>query len=284
MVSHVTHGPEIDFSTFPETDGKPMAETEVNLEQMVELILEFRQAVAPRGHHVGGNLLVYYNPENGWDHISPDVFVALDAGPAFRESWKVWIEGKFPEVVFEVASPSTQGTDIRDKVRLYERIGAHEYYIYDPAGRLQPKFRGYARQHERLVLMENPTGVSITSPLLGLELRIVDGWLRVIDPATSNPYPSPEEAHRLRLAAELRAWEEARLRQEAEDARLTAEAARQAAEEGRRAAEERATREAQSRQDAEAQAARDALARQEAEVALQAALAELARLRSQQEE
>jgi Uma2 family endonuclease len=295
MVSRLTHEPEIDFSTFPETDGKPMAETEVNLEQMIRLILEFRQAVAPRGHHVGGNLLVYYNPEDGHDHISPDVFVALDAGPAFRESWKVWLEGKFPEVVFEVASPSTQRTDIRDKVRLYERLGAVEYYIYDPAGRLQPAFRGYTRQQGRLVLMANPTGVSITSPRLDLELRVVDGWLRVIDPVTGYPYPSPEEEHRLRLAADLHAWEEARLRQEAEDAllaagdallaaedarlaaedarlaaedaRLAAERARQEAEEARRTAEGQAIREAQARRAAEEQAARELLGRQDAETA-----------------
>jgi hypothetical protein len=54
--------------------------------------------------------------------------------------------------------------------------------------------------------------------------------------------------------------------------------------EAQQAAEERAAREAQSRKDAEAQTARDALARQKAEEALQAALTELARLRSQQRE
>jgi Uma2 family endonuclease len=319
MVSHLTHEPEIDFSTFPETDGKPMAETEVNLEQMIGLILEFRQAVAPRGHHVGGNLLVYYNPEDGHDHISPDVFVALDAGPAFRESWKVWIEGKFPEVVLEVASPSTQRRDIRDKVRLYERLGALEYYIYDPAGRLQPAFRGYTRHQGRLVLMANPTGVSIRGPLLDLELRVVAGWLRVIDPVTGYPYPSPEEEHRLRLAADLHAWEEARLRQAAEDAllaaedarlaaedaRLAAETARREAEEAQRTAEEQIAREAEARRAAEAQAAQELLARQDAETArreaelatqlaqahaaqleaaLHAAMAELARLRPPDQE
>jgi Uma2 family endonuclease len=251
MALHVTHEPEIDFSTFPETDGKPMADNEVNQEQMIELILELRQAESPQGHHVGGNLLIYYNPENGWDHISPDVFVALDAGPDFRESWKVWVEGKFPEVIFEVASPSTQHIDIKDKVGTYERLGAHEYYIYDPAGRLQPAFRGYARQDSRLVLLPNPTGVSITSPLLGLELRVVDRWLRVIDPATGNPYPSPAEEQRLRVAAELQAVEEVRLRQEAEEARLAAEEARLAAEEARQAAEARAMQEVEARQVAE---------------------------------
>jgi Uma2 family endonuclease len=251
MALRIPHEVEVDFSTFPETDGKPMADTEVNQEQMIELILEFRQAVAPLGHHVGGNLLIYYDPANGWNHCSPDVFVALDAGPALRESWKMWVEGKFPEVVFELASPSTQNTDIKKKVKLYEELGAEEYYIYDPAGRLRPAYRGYARQGGRLMRVPNPTGRSIVSQLLDLELRVVQGWLRVINPATGQPYPSPQEQQAQLLATERRAWQEAQLRKDAE-------AARQAAE---------------------ARVIEEARARHEAETALQAALAELARLR-----
>ena len=54
--------PDIDFSTFPSSDGLPMADNEVNLEQMLDLILQGRQAFGPLGHHVGGNLLMYYDP------------------------------------------------------------------------------------------------------------------------------------------------------------------------------------------------------------------------------
>jgi Uma2 family endonuclease len=279
MAIRLPHEPEIDFSTFPETDGKPMADTEANLEQMIELILEFRQAVAPLGHHVGGNLLVYYDPNNGWNHCSPDVFVALHAGPALRKSWKVWVEGKFPEVVLEIASISTQNTDITKKVSLYDRLGALEYYIYDPAGRLRPAYRGFVRQGGQLVRVPNRTGKRIVSPLLGLELRVVDGWLRVINPTTGLPYPSPQEQHAHLLATERRAWQEAERRKEAEEARQAAEArvseeaaARQAAEARALDAEARATEEALARQE-------EARARQAAETALQAALAELARLR-----
>lgn len=196
MIIHTqyTPPPEIDFSTFPDSDGLPMAETEINLEQMVDLILQLRQPLEPLGHHVGGNLLVYYDPADGRRHISPDVFVGLDAGTAFRASWKTWVEGKFPEVVFEVASPSTSGEDIGGKVRLYAELGAREYYIFDPAGSLDPAYRGYRARGGRLEPLPNPSGVSITSPLLGLELRVVDDWLRVIDPRTNAPYLLPAQA------------------------------------------------------------------------------------------
>ena len=108
--------PEIDFSTFPGKDGKPMADTERNQREMINTMFALRQPLEPQGHHVGGNLIIYYNPENGLDHLSPDVFVALDRDAALRESWKTWLEGKFPEVVVEIASPSTRAAGHRREV------------------------------------------------------------------------------------------------------------------------------------------------------------------------
>jgi hypothetical protein len=83
---------DIDFSTFPDSDGQPMADNEINLEQMIDLILQLKQPLEPRGHHVGGNLLMYYDPTDGRNHLAPDVFVALDAGSARgragRRGWR----------------------------------------------------------------------------------------------------------------------------------------------------------------------------------------------------
>ena len=69
-----------------------------------------------------------------------------------RESWKTWLEGKFPEVVVEIASPSTQQRDIGEKRARYGARGAREYYIHDPARRLQPAFRGYRAARGALAL------------------------------------------------------------------------------------------------------------------------------------
>ena len=60
-----------------------------------------------------------------------------------RPIWFTWIEGKFPDIVCEVTSPSTQDDDLTTKVRLYEQLGAREYYIYDPEQEMQPPFLGY---------------------------------------------------------------------------------------------------------------------------------------------
>jgi len=222
--------PEIDFSTFPGEDGKPMADNERNQREMIDTMFALRQPLEPLGHHVGGNLIIYYNPANGLDHLSPDVFVALDRDAGLRESWKTWLEGKFPEVVVEIASPSTKGRDIGEKLARYGALGAHEYYIHDPARRLQPAFRGYRAAGGALVPVPNPTGRSIRSEVLGLEFRVVDGWLRVIDPASGMPYPTPEELRDLQRAAE-------RARRKAERAQRDAEQGQRKAERGQRDAE-----------------------------------------------
>jgi Uma2 family endonuclease len=251
-----------------------MADNEPNLEQMVSLILQLKQPLEPQGHHVGGNLLMYYDPSDGHKHLAPDVFVALDAGPALRSSWKTWVEGKFPEVVFEVALPSTQNRDIGEKVRLYTELGAREYYIFDLSGALEPAFRGYQLRQRRVALLPNPTGSSIVSPLLGLELRVVDGWLRVIDPGHDAPYPLLAETLAQMRSALQRAGEERAARLAAEE-----RAAREA--QARQAAEERAAREATARLAAEEHAAREASARNEAEAARQAAEERVARLEAE---
>ena len=262
MIAEASHErwpePEIDFSTFPGRDGKPMADTERNQREMFNTMFALRQLVEPLGHHVGGNLIIYFNPENGLDHLSPDVFVALDRDAELRESWKTWLEGKFPEVVVEIASPSTEGRDIGEKLRRYGALGAREYYIHDPARRLQPAFCGYRAAGGALLPMPNPSGLSIRSGVLGLEFRVVDGWLRVIDPASGSPYPTPDEVRGLERAAE-------RARCKAERAQHDAERAQRDAEQARGTAEMRALEEESARRHAEERARQEATARQEAE-------------------
>ena len=257
--------PEIDFSTFPGKDGKPMADTERNQREMINTMFALRQPLEPQGHHVGGNLIIYYNPANGLDHLSPDVFVALDRDAELRESWKTWLEGKFPEVVVEIASPSTEGRDIGEKLGRYGALGAREYYIHDPARRLQPAFRGYRAAGGMLLPVPNPSGTSIRSEVLGLEFRVVDGWLRVIDPASGGPYPTPDEVWGLERAAERARRKAERAQRDAERAQRHAEARALDEETARRHADARALDEATARRHAEERARREASARQDAE-------------------
>jgi Uma2 family endonuclease len=271
----------IDFSTFPDSDGEPMAETLANRIQMIDLIWALGLLLARQGRTraiVSGNQFIYYNPANGRDHVSPDVYVVLDRDPPAPPKWQTWVEGKFPEIVFEISSESTMREDVgpreRDKPALYARLGAREYYIYDPQGDLQPAFQGYHRQGEGWVPAPVLPSGGLWSPLLGAALRPLPlgeigqrpagTWLRVIDSQTGEPIPVAEEQvlreEQARLAAEA-------LAQAAEE-RVQAEGrARLAAEALAQAAEEHAQAEEQARLSAEERA-------QAAEAALRALLAE----------
>ncbi len=50
----------------PESDGKPMAETDIHRDQMVDLIYGLREFLRPDSRRdVSGNLFVYYRDETG---------------------------------------------------------------------------------------------------------------------------------------------------------------------------------------------------------------------------
>ncbi len=220
---------DIDFSRFPESDGQPMAETYPNVLQMLDLLFVLQHLFDVQGRgpstSVGANQFVYYNRYNGRDNISPDVYVIFDHPTPTPPSWKTWVEGKFPDVVFEITSPRTQAQDLSDapggKRRLYAELGAREYYIYDPQQVMRPALLGYEARAGRMEPLSATPGGGIMSPLLGAELRPVamgetaermaGVWLRVIDPRTGEPVPIAAEEHddlretREQLAEEARA-------------------------------------------------------------------------------
>lgn len=192
-----------DPDLWPDGDGKPIAENTANRVQMTDLIFALERALAERERFVvGGNQMMYYDINDRRHHVSPDVYAALDVEPGARQKWQTWREdGLFPQVVFEISSPSTVRVDLGSKRHLYARLGVEEYYIFDPLGAISPAFQCFRRSGQRLVPVPI-IGNSIYSETLGLELRIVDSSLRAIDPRTDTPFPTPEEEHLARIAAE----------------------------------------------------------------------------------
>jgi len=86
---------------------------------------------------VGGNMFVYYsrNQAMNRDFRGPDFFVVLDVdGNKERQGWVIWEEeGRYPDVIVELMSPSTAKVDQGEKKQLYARtFRTAEYYVYDP--------------------------------------------------------------------------------------------------------------------------------------------------------
>ena len=121
---------------YPESDGQPMAETDVHRDLMIDLIAMLREYFHDDPQvYISGNLFLYYQEGNPRRVVAPDVFVVKGIPGGRRRIYKLWEEGRPPDVVFEVTSPSTRGEDLRTKHALYARLGVAEYFLFDPLDR-----------------------------------------------------------------------------------------------------------------------------------------------------
>ena len=94
---------------YPSSDGKPMAENMSQSRAIMNTVSDVEDA-HPKAL-VAADILVYPEEGNNKNSIAPDVLVGLGLGTHDRSVYKVWEEGKPPDWVLEVASPSTQTKD-----------------------------------------------------------------------------------------------------------------------------------------------------------------------------
>ena len=237
------HAPPRAAVYYPESDGKPMAESDLHRQVMSDVISMLERWFV--GHsddvYVSGNILVYYVEGDPRRSVSPDALVIKGVRHGQRRVVKLWEEGRVPQVVFEVTSSSTRREDTGRKRLLYAQLGVREYYMYDPTGDyLEPRLQAWVladdptNGHDYRPLPRLTEAPGYFSPELGLEVRLRrDGSLGLRDPVSGEW---------LATNAELYA-----ARQQAETARQRAETARQQAETARQQAEARAAAEARAR-------------------------------------
>src|SRR5262249_35053886 len=108
---------------YPNSDGRPMDETDLLRDLMIALI-KVLQAFYAHGPlvYVSGNLLVFYVPGDKRRHLAPDVFVVNGVVKRPRLNYLVWEEGKTPDLVIELTSSSTQDEDVERKFLLYQNV------------------------------------------------------------------------------------------------------------------------------------------------------------------
>ena len=121
---------------YPSSDGEPMAENKWQYVAMTDTTSALENRFIHRTDvFVGSDMLMYYRMNDNATRVAPDVFVVFGAaGKHFRDSWIVWREGRAPDFVMEVASPSTWQRDAAEKRDIYASMGVREYWRYDPTG------------------------------------------------------------------------------------------------------------------------------------------------------
>ena len=185
---------------------------------------------------VAMELAVYYRRGNDQVWLQPDVQVVFGVSPEDRPSYKIWEEGKAPDFVLEVASPSTAERDAEYKAQEYAEIGVREYWRLDPQGTLMPTpLEGYEAGERKYApvrpVASTDGGRWLRSGVLGLELRSrrQDRAMVLVfrDPRTGEEFDGAlEETERRRRIAERDARS---ARQEASAAKERASAAEQEA-------------------------------------------------------
>jgi Uma2 family endonuclease len=208
---------------YPESDGKPMGETDGHIDALIYL----REAL--RDHfrddpqvYVAGNMLLYYEEGNPAACVAPDVFVVQGVAKHERRTYRLWDEGRPPTVVFEITSRGSRLEDLGTKRVVYAMLGVQEYVLYDPLGEyLRPPLQGYRLQEGEYQRIPPGDEGRLTSQALGLELRVEESRLRLVNPLTGERLLTPAEALTARRVADARASQA-----EAELERLRAELAR----------------------------------------------------------
>ncbi len=237
------------LADYPESDGKPMAETPWHMQAMADAISSLKEFFRDRSDvYVGGNMMMYYVENDTRTSVSADVFVTFGV-PKLPERgvWRTWVEGgKLADFVLEVTSHSTRRQDETRKKELYEKLGVREYWQFDPDGDyLDPRLKGRRLGPDgvyRPVVLEEREGAEgalCHASLLGLELRLEAARLRLFNPLRGGYLLTFEEKMEALAAAEAARDREALARRTAEDARDQEARARRTAEVAARAAEAR---------------------------------------------
>ena len=183
---------------------------------------------------------MYYNTANPTAYVTPDVLLAYGVAVPSEEDYAPWEYGKVPDLVMEMASPSTHAQDSGFKRECYAALGIPEYWQHDPhhlyltedllGWRLRdgayvpiPLQPDPARSAwiGRSVVLDTDWGLDMASGRLRLWNPVQGRWYLTVD--ESGPAHEEEAARANQEAAQARQAEAAR---DQEAARASREAAR----------------------------------------------------------
>ncbi|RKU20173.1 Uma2 family endonuclease [Candidatus Poribacteria bacterium] len=208
------YAPTETADLYPESDGKPMAETDLHIDEIFRMRQILRAYFAEMlDVYVSGNLMMYYEEGTPSKSVSPDMLVAFGVGKKARRTYKTWEEGKPPDFVVEFSSKGTVQNDLDSKMKLYASLGISEYFLYDVDRRYLPTpLMGFRLTGEEYVEISPNADGGISSQTLGLDFHLLADSFGIYDPSVGEWLQTPAEAAETR--AERAEAEAARLRKE----------------------------------------------------------------------
>jgi Uma2 family endonuclease len=203
----LTQTPPADV-VYPDSDGKPMAETGVHVLAILYLIGTLKQFFLTRDDvYVTGDMFLYYEEGKPKSRKAPDVMVVkgVPSTPE-RRSFKVWVEHAVPCFILEVTSKETAGEDRKGKRLLYQRLGVRDYFLFDPLHEyLERPLMGYRLIGQEYEPLTTDDGGGLVSEELGVRLVPENMQLSVFRLDTGERVPTPPQAYQLLAETERRA-------------------------------------------------------------------------------
>ena len=207
-VRHIPYAPTETTDLYPESDGKPMADTDLHLYwiKRVQDMIETFLSQNPEAY-ISGNIMMYDREGPARTAVSPDIFVAFGLGKKFRRTYKVWEEGKPPDFVMEFSSRRTYRNNLAEKRAHYARMNIPEYFLYDPDRRYLPSpLMGFRLVEGAYVEIAPDADGGIPSEILGISFHLTAEGLALHDPVSEQwlqTRAEKAEAEVERLQAEL---------------------------------------------------------------------------------
>jgi Uma2 family endonuclease len=195
LVSEQNIVPDVIFPPSDLYSDEPPVETELHLEQIMLLIKCLKWLWKDRtDFYAAGNLSIYYSPhqKKTENFRGPDFFVVLGTELKTRKSWVVWEEnGKYPNLIVEILSPTTAKTDRETKKLLYQdTFRTPDYFWFDP---YTLEFAGFNLISGKYQPLQPNEKGHLWSEELGLYLGIYEGLLRYFT-SSGVLVPTPEES------------------------------------------------------------------------------------------
>ena len=222
---------------YPSSDGEPMAESDITRDYMTYGVEALKLHFHKRWDvYVSANSFVYYEEGNKSAVVAPDIYVVFGVKKRQRDNYKIWKEaGIAPQFVLEITSETTQDVDQETKPETYRSLGVKEYFQYDPSGDyLNPILQGVRLVNNRYEQIPSNKIVFDTlwlySEVLGLELHIISGELRLRNPQTGEFLKTYQQSEEARLAEQSARLAAEAAFQQSEQARLAEQQARLATE------------------------------------------------------
>ena len=223
-----SYAPTETADLYPESDGKPMAETDHHIDAITRMRSLFRNHYKHiPDTYISGNLMMYYEDGRPPKAVSPDILISFGVGKKPRRTYKIWEEGKPPDFVVEFSSKGTVQNDLNHKMELYARLGIPEYFLCDVDRRYLPTpLMGFRLVDGKYVEIAPNADGGISSEILGLDFHLLADDFGIYDPKAGKWLQTAEEeaneraerdrerAERDRERAEYAETELARLREE----------------------------------------------------------------------